>query len=111
MAEDADVQKVNDLLPADAETEGWNEEKITTYLDAEGGSVYEVLITYWEGKAAATWQMIDVNESGSSRSLSKIHDNAERMAGYWRERLQRYEESIEKEDLKTTTTIGKIKRV
>ena len=42
MAELVDIASVQDLLPAEAAEEGWNEEKITTYLDG-GKTVYQVV--------------------------------------------------------------------
>lgn len=108
MAEAAQVEMVKDLLPADAETNGWNDQKITTYLDA-GNSVSKTVALYWEGRASRLYQMIDISESGSSRSLSKIYDNAKSMAEYWRDRAAaEREEAID--DAKATT-FGRIKRV
>lgn len=83
MAQEADIMQVKDLLPSDSD---WDDPKISAYLDAPN-SINRVLLLYWEGRAAKLYTAIDVNESGSSRSLSQIYQNAQRMAEYWRDRV------------------------
>lgn len=106
MAEDLDVMKVKDLLPEESD---WDDDKISMYLDS-GESVYEVLRSYWTSKAAKLSEMIDVSESGSSRSMSRLYDNALRLAEYW-DALVNKQTDREKEDEKDRpTTINKIVR-
>lgn len=85
MADAADIETVKDLLPADP---GWDDTKIALYLDA-GKSVSEVMTLFWESQASKFSTQIDVNESGSVRSLSKLYDNAIKLAEYWRDRAQK----------------------
>lgn len=96
MADQADIENVKDLLPAEAETEGWDDAKIAVYLDGDR-TVFQVVQTYWESKSSKLYAMIDVSESGSSRSLSKIYENAKGQAEYWRDRAQTEKDEIEKE--------------
>lgn len=95
MADAAQIAEVQDLLPSD-QTE-WDEAKITTYLDA-GKSIPEVMTLFYEKRAANYSEAIDVNESGSVRSLSKLYDNAIRLAEYWRDRAQKDKDDAEKEE-------------
>lgn len=93
MADAAQIEMVKDLLPTEAEAEGWDSTKIGLYLDAPN-TAFQTVALYWESKAAKLYQMIDVSESGSTRSLSRIYDNAKAMAEYWRGRydVQREED-------------------
>lgn len=79
MAEASDILEVQDLLPNDSD---WGEDKITTYLDG-GRTVPEVLLAFWRGRASKYSTMLDVSESGSSRSLSQLYQNAKSMIDYW----------------------------
>ena len=113
MAEAADILSVKDLLPSKAlEDEGWDDAKITVYLDA-GKSVSGVLLQYWDARSAQLYQMIDVSESGSSRSLGKIYDNAKSMAEYWRDRVksEKEDEKAEETEAAQYTRLHKITRV
>lgn len=110
MAELVDIASVQDLLPAEAAEEGWNEEKITTYLDG-GKTVYQVVLQYWESITGRLYTMIDVSESGSSRSLSRLYDNAKAQAEYWRDRIKAEKDEEIQEENDRITTFGKITRV
>lgn len=109
MADAGDVANVQDLLPDTADADGWTSEKISVYLDADR-SVYEVLQTYWESKVAKLYAMIDVSESGSSRSLSQIVQNAKAQAEYWRDRVAA-EDAEEDKDANSHIAFHKITRV
>lgn len=111
MAEAAQIEMVKDLLPDSWEEDGWSEEKIGLYLDAES-SVNKVMALFWEGKSSRLYQLIDVSESGSSRSLSKIYDNAKQLAEHYRDRAreEREDAKVDKEDARVTT-FGRITRV
>lgn len=94
MADAADIETVKDLLPADP---GWDDAKISLYLDS-GKTVPETMTLFWESQASKFSTQIDVNESGSTRSLSKLYDNAIRLAEYWRDRAQKDKDQIDKEE-------------
>lgn len=111
MAEPAQIEMVKDLLPADAAEDGWNEEKISVYLDG-GSSVYQAVALFWEGKAARLYQMIDVSEAGSSRSLGQVYDNARSMAEYWRDQEEQAKSRADDDDTyRRPAVMGRIKRV
>lgn len=111
MAEAAQIEMVKDLLPDSWEEDGWSEEKIGLYLDAEQ-SVNKVMALFWEGKSSKLYQLIDVSESGSSRSLSKIYDNARTLAEHYRNRAKEEREEAKADvDDSRVTTFGRITRV
>lgn len=82
MASSADIQAVKDNLPPDAEALGWNDVKITASLDATS-SVPRSTRDFWQWRAAATQELVNINESGSSRSMEAIWDHAMKMLAYW----------------------------
>lgn len=87
MAEQSDIDNVWELLPPEAKEgdEAWSRERVAAALDS-GKSVAGTMAQYWDIRAAQTYMLVNISESGSSRSLSTIHDNAVKMAKYWRDR-------------------------
>lgn len=109
MADAAKISMVQDLLPPES---GWDDTKVGTYLDA-GLTVYGVMTQFWEAKTAQTANMIDISESGSSRSLSQIHQNAKAQAEYWRDKAatEKADEKAELEEADSHIKIHKISRI
>ena len=56
-----------------------NDDQLGAILDAEG-SIEGAAAAVWESKAASSATLVNVSESGSSRSLSDVHKNALAMA-------------------------------
>lgn len=96
MADANVVGQALDLLPTEAKIGDtpWDQERVTTLLD-EGNSVNKLMSRFWHAKAAETAAYIDVSESGSSRSLSTVHENAVRMARYWDDRVKADEDAAQ----------------
>lgn len=97
MADQGDIEDVKDLLPADS---GWDDTKIGEKLDGggeDGRSVYAVVQNYWESMAAKFHAAMDVNESGSVRSFSRLYDNALKQAEYWSSKVAKEEEEAEED--------------
>lgn len=89
MADANVVAEVIDLLPIGArigETP-WDSDKVSALLDG-GNSINKIMSRYWHARAAESATMVDVSESGSSRSLSSVHENAVRMARYWDDKVK-----------------------
>lgn len=97
MAEQADIEAVKDLMPG--EEDDWDDVKIETYLDG-GKSVPETMLLFWEGKASKLYTMIDISESGSSRSLSRLYDNALKLQEYWAAKIAKEKEEADKQEEK-----------
>lgn len=113
MADANVVGQVLDLLPTDAKIGEtlWDQDRVTALLD-QGNSVNQLMARFWNAKAAESATMIDVSESGSSRSLSTIHENAVRMARYWDDRVKADEDAITPpETAKASATSHRARRV
>jgi len=83
MAAPEDIQEVLDMLGPDAAESGWTNEKIGAALD-DGDTPNEIARRYWEYRMSRSSTMADVSESGSSRKLSQIFENAKALAAYYR---------------------------
>lgn len=94
MASELSLAEVNDLLPSD-QTE-WDDTNISAYLDG-GKSVAGTLRVFWQKRASEYSTQIDVSESGSSRSLSRLYDNAIRQVEYWDGVVKAEEEKADEE--------------
>lgn len=76
----ATLSEVKESLPIGLSD--WDDDKIEGMI-SEGLSIARILNRAWLAKASQTSEMVDISESGSSRSMSSIHQNALRMAEYW----------------------------
>lgn len=112
MADENVVGQALDLLPTEAKIgeTPWDQERVATLLD-EGNSVSQLMSRFWNAKAAESATMIDVSESGSSRSLSTIHENAVRMARYWDDRVRAEEDSAREVPIRSSAVIHRARRV
>lgn len=106
------ISQVLDLLPADAKVRDalWDGDKIADLLD-QGLTVNGTMSRFWHAKAAETASMVDVSESGSSRSLSSIHENAVRMARYWDDRMKAEEDAAKEVPVRSSAVIHRARRV
>lgn len=109
MADPASIGLVKDLFPDDT-AEPWSDAKIGEYLDA-GKTGPEILQAFWEARAAKLSTMIDVSESGSSRSMSRLYDNAMRLAEYWGSRVQSAKDEEDVEEDRRPLRFNRITRV
>ena len=83
MASAADIASVRVYLPTDAEVKHkWDDEKVGSIFDTFG-SVSQTVGTYWADRVANTARYVDVNESGSVRSLSAVYSHAVEQLRYW----------------------------
>jgi hypothetical protein len=65
---------------------GLSDEILDDRIDENDGDVDLTAAQIWEEYASATAALVDVSESGSSRSLGAIHKNALGMATHYRSR-------------------------
>lgn len=105
MASESDVARVKLLL--EGVDDVWDDTKIESVLDS-AGSVAKTMQAFWQAKVNATYRLVDVQESGSSRSLSTAYRNAQ-------EQLQRWDAEVVKEaqevaDPPSGIRIGRITR-
>ena len=82
MAAEADIALVVKNIPEDASADGWNDVYIGTLLDT-GLSVTKVTLSFWASRVAKYSTLIDVSESGSSRQLSALFNQAKTAYDMW----------------------------
>ena len=83
MATPEDIAIVKSQILEESDSYGFDDAAISAMLDA-GLSTTKTILAVWSGISAKTSSMVDVSESGSSRSLSQIHTNAQAMADWWK---------------------------
>jgi hypothetical protein len=82
MAEQTDI----DFLMMLVGTELIEEGQFGTILDAQDGNVTLAAAQVWEIRAGKYSTLVDISESGSSRSMGKMYENALKMAEYYRKK-------------------------
>ena len=87
MATEAEIAAVQAMLGGvePAEENGWDANKIDAALSG-GATPNSIAAGYWEERYAATSELIDISESGSSRGLSAVTRNARDLASLYRGR-------------------------
>jgi hypothetical protein len=65
-----------------ADTDPYDDSGLSAMIDADG--VHRVAERLWAEKAAATASLVDVSESGSSRSLGDVYKNALAMSQHFK---------------------------
>lgn len=103
MASEEEITAVVAELPEDAADYGWTRDYIGGLLD-DGISGNPLLVKFWKKVSTDTSSLVDMSESGSSRSLSQIHKNA-------MDQVKFYQGIIDKETGATSTATGIRSRV
>lgn len=83
MADPGNIRVLRGLVGEPDDENGWSDAKLGAALDAVDGALNGAARQVWLTKAAEAAALVDVSESGSSRSLSQIRSNAMEMAGYY----------------------------
>ena len=86
---DDDLSFIRVMIAEPTEQNGWTDEKINTValgaVQSDGSvDLRSLAASIWEAKAADAVSMVDVSESGSSRSMGQVHTHALRMAERYR---------------------------
>jgi len=76
------VNDVRDKIESDAESHGWDDDKITAYL-GDGKTANRIAAIYWNRRAQETLYLVNVSESGSSRSLDQVYPRMVEMANMY----------------------------
>ncbi len=103
------LEDVQNNLPPEAPTQGWTSEKVQTLVDA-GTSLSRIMMTYWSFRAASLSKLVNVSESGSSRSLQDAYKNALDLLNYWTKRATD-EEKTEVDPAVRPIAFRRLKRV
>ena len=83
MATDAQIAALRLMVGEPDDVEPWTDAALSAIIDA-AASMEAAALTVWEGKAANASSFVDITESGSSRRMSQIFDQATKMAAYYR---------------------------
>lgn len=94
MANISDIARFRQLLGLSEED--WSDEEVSEYVDSYE-DVDEAVYGYWQGEAANAVNLVNISESGSSRSMRDAFDNRLKMAEFYRK---------QKEDEQTETEVG-----
>lgn len=81
MATASDVELLRRLANY-TDVEPYDDTQLSALIDAAGGSVERVASRLWNEEAARLAKLVNVSESGSSRSLGDAYKNALSMAQY-----------------------------
>lgn len=93
MATAQELLTLRDYLSEPDDTNGWNEEKLAAYL-TQYGSLYRAASAAWGVKASKFAELVNVSESGSSRSLGDLFARAQQMSAYYRGLAEKEEEPV-----------------
>lgn len=90
MADQASIDAVKLQLPDPAIVAefGFDDTTIGAVLDS-GSSISQTILAVWRAIAAKTATFTDVNESGSSRNLTALHNNAREMVTIWQAQVDK----------------------
>lgn len=83
MATGEELLTFRDYINESDDTNGWTEGKLTSYL-TKYSTLYRAAAAVWSVKASGYAELVNVSESGSSRSLGDLFERAQRMASYYK---------------------------
>lgn len=84
MATPEERTRLREYINEPDDTGGWTDARLDGYID-EATNLYHAAGNIWGVKAATYAAMVDVSESGSSRSLSGLFKNAQAMQKHYKE--------------------------
>ena len=84
MATTEEIAAVRDMIGEPDDTNGWTDDKIAEFIDATT-SLNLAAGNIWSSKAAKYSTMVDISESGSSRKMSGLLDNALKLSKSFRD--------------------------
>lgn len=79
----ANETQLADLKRLIGDTE-WTDDELSTLIDENNGNLSAAASVVWESQAASYSQIVDITESGSSRKMGDLFDNAMKMAQYYK---------------------------
>lgn len=104
----ADQSEIDALILLVGGASDISEADLNIILDSNGGDQNLAAAQVWEIRAAKYHGLVNMSESGSSRSLGDMHKNALGMAGYFR---GKFSDAVEDPgDVIPRTRIGRIVR-
>lgn len=83
MATEADIARLRLMVGEPDDTEPWTDSVLSELIDG-AIDLNTAAMEVWEAKAASTASMVDTTESGSTRRMSQLNDQALKMLAYYR---------------------------
>lgn len=83
MAELADIARLRRLIGEPDDVAPWTDQVLADIIDSNE-DLNSAALEVWESKQAEAAGMVDTTESGSSRKLSQLNDQAAKMVAYYR---------------------------
>jgi hypothetical protein len=83
MAELEDIARLRRLIGEPNSVEPWTDETLAGIID-DNDDLNSAALEVWEAKASSAASMVDTTESGSSRKMSQLHEQALKMIAYYR---------------------------
>lgn len=89
MATAVEIEEVRGYVSEPNETDDWSDVIVGGYIDRATSAtpLLEAAADIWAAKAGKYVALVNVSESGSSRQLGSLMDNALKMASYYRGRV------------------------
>jgi hypothetical protein len=87
MATPEEIAALRILIGEPNDVPPWTDAVLAAIIDEAAGDMDQSAIVVWEGKAASAASYVDTTESGSSRRMSQLHDQALKMVAYYRGRV------------------------
>jgi adenine-specific DNA methylase len=85
MATPDQIAEVREYIAEAGIANGWTDARIEEYIDREA-DLYLAASAIWSSKAATYASLVNVSESGSSRSMGSLIDNAIKMAKLYKDK-------------------------
>jgi hypothetical protein len=80
MADQSSIEITREFIGELDDSRGWSDARIGMFLDRADGSVNRAAASIWTAKASHWAHLVDTTESGSTRRLGALIDNARKMA-------------------------------
>ena len=77
-----------DQISEDMGPDPWEDDEIIRLLDEEQLTANQILFRFWTRRSAEAAHLTSISESGSSRSLQQVHDNALKMVKMYDDRVK-----------------------
>lgn len=83
MAEAVDIARLRRLIGEPEDSTVWTDAVLAQIID-DAADLNSAALEVWESKAASAASYVDTTESGSSRKMSQIHEQALKMIAYFK---------------------------
>jgi|SRR5918994_2134873 hypothetical protein len=84
MATPLEIARLRRLIGEPTDTAPWTDAILADIID-NADDLDTAALEVWEAKAASAASMVDTAESGSSRRLSQLHEQALKMVAHYRD--------------------------